>query len=236
MTANNGCANLTLAGFPTGEHSGTQSQEHLPHKAAGFPAQHVAPVHWPHGTMPSQKDNHPYSSVLNSSWVYFGKKGLLRIYIPWKCWNNLRHQEANTCKERVERQFPSLFITEAFSLWSVSNDGQSENRRNKTYITLSKPGNALEFPKQKLSFARKEDILRHPPWQPGTGLASPGMATSFFLSAIRLSWRKQKYQLSHSKHYDNFNAIDYHIHISNSHYSQFNHITLPVSKIPKYFL
>ena len=59
---------------------------------------------------------------------------------------------------------------------------------------------------------------------------------TFFLSAIRLSWRKQKYQLSHSKHYDNFNAIDYHIHISNSHNSQFNHITLPVSKIPKYFL
>ena len=57
-----------------------------------------------------------------------------------------------------------------------------------------------------------------------------------FLSAIRLSWRKQKYQHSHSKHYDNFNAIDYHIHISNSHNSQFNHITLPVSKIPKYFL
>lgn len=78
----------------------------------------------------------------------------------------------------MERQFPSLFITEAFSLWSVSNDGQSENRRNKTsYITLSKLGNACEFPKQKLSFARKEDILRHPPWQPGTGLASPGMAT-----------------------------------------------------------
>ena len=58
---------------------------------------------------------------------------------------------------------------------------------------------------------------------------------TFFLSAIRLSWRKQKYQLSHSKHYDNFNAIDYHIHISNSHNSQLNHITLPVSKIPKYF-
>lgn len=85
----------------------------------------------------------------------------------------------------MERQFPSLFVTEAFSLWSISNDGQPENRRNKTsYITLSKPGNALEFPKQKLSFARKEDILRHPPWQPGTGLASPGMATRCRLASI----------------------------------------------------
>ena len=79
---------------------------------------------------------------------------------------------------KEEGQFPSPFITEVFFLWSLSNDGQSENRRNKTsYITLSKPGNASEFPKQKLSFARKEDILRHPPWQPGTGRASPGMAT-----------------------------------------------------------
>lgn len=58
-----------------------------------------------------------------------------------------------------------------FFVWSVSNDGQSENRIT-PYITLSKPGSALEFPKQKLSSSRKEDILKPPPWQQGAGLAT----------------------------------------------------------------
>lgn len=50
MTASGRRAELTLAGFPTGAHSGTESHGHLPHEAAGPPAQRAAPVHGPHGT------------------------------------------------------------------------------------------------------------------------------------------------------------------------------------------
>lgn len=42
-----------------------------------------------------------------------------------------------------------------------------------SYITLSKLGSALEFPKQKFYFAKKEDILKPPPWQQGAGLETP---------------------------------------------------------------
>lgn len=55
-------------------------------------------------------------------------------------------------------------------VWSVPKDGESGNRRNITsYIILSKSSNDWEFPKRNLHFAKKEHILKPPPWQPRPG-------------------------------------------------------------------
>lgn len=65
-------------------------------------------------------------------------------------------------KNRVGKQFPPIFNTLVF-VWFVVNDGSSENRGNITpYMTLSKPGDDLKFPRQNLHFAKKEVILKPP--------------------------------------------------------------------------